>query len=91
MCIRDSAKPDKSDIIDSDEEIEGNNPSLEKEKIDNACPFLTALHKVNGSTVDQWRPGQVGHWGTCPTENQLIRGRQKTGGRQNDQSTFFLA
>ena len=53
LLTNENAKPDKPDIIDSDEEIEGNNTALEKEKIDNACPFPTALHNVNGSTVNQ--------------------------------------
>ena len=38
----------------------------------------------------QWRPDQVGHWGTCPSGATLIKGRQKTGGAKMIDAHFFL-
>ena len=64
---------------------------------DRFWPFLVSLPTSPTAALEelksnqtQWRPDQVGHWGTCPSGATLIKGRQKTGGAKMIDAHFFL-
>ena len=66
LLTNENAKPDKADLIDSDEEIEGNDHALEREKRDTTIPYPTVLHNIDGMSV---RPGEI--LNIAPGEGQI--------------------
>ena len=66
MLTNDEAKPDNVDLTDSDEEIEGNDVTFEKQKQDSTVPHPTVLHNINGTNVE---PGEV--LNLAPAEGQI--------------------
>ena len=66
ILTNENAKHDKADIIDSDEETEGNDSAVQKEQRESVFSCPTLLHDINGTSV---RPGEV--LNITPGENQI--------------------
>ena len=66
ILTNENAKHDKADIIDSDEQIEGNDSAVQKEQRKSVFPCPTLLHDNNGTSV---RPSEVVN--IAPIENQI--------------------
>ena len=66
LLTNENAKPDTADLIDSDEEIERNDHTLERESRESNVPHPTVLHNENGTNVSS---GEV--LNVAPGEGQI--------------------